>query len=97
MIMRALLLLVLFMLPACAATTDELFTEANISGDFSAVNARLEAEAEDQEEMRPAKCRGPSVLVCETSHVETCSCVPTVQFHNQQRDAFVQRGKKYGH
>jgi len=56
MIMRALQLLVLFLLPACAATTDELFMEANISGDFTAVNARLEAEAENEIGTPPGNC-----------------------------------------
>jgi hypothetical protein len=93
--MRALPLLVLVLLPACATTTDELFTEANISGDFTAVNARLEAENEEM--IRPANCRAGSVLVCEPSRVETCSCVPTVRFHDLQREVFIQRGKKYGH
>ena len=95
--MRALPLLVLFLLPACAATTDELFTKANISGDFSAVNARLEAEAVNETGTPPANCRSGSVLVCETSHVETCSCEPITQFHDLQREVFIQRGKKYGH
>ena len=88
--MRTLHLLVLFLLPACTSTMDDLFMKANDSGDFSAVNARLEAE----DEPPPANCRDGSVLVCETSHVETCSCVPTHRFHDRYTEARIQRGNK---
>ena len=88
--MRALHLLVLLLLPACAATTDELFTKANISGDFTAVNARLEAD----DEPPSANCRDGSVLVCETSHVETCSCVSNDRFHDRYKELRIQRGNK---
>jgi hypothetical protein len=89
--MRTLPLLVLFLLPACAPTTDELFIKANISGDWTAVNARLEAEDEPQ----PANCRSGSVPVCETSHVETCTCVQSAQFFDRFRESHTQR--RYNH
>jgi len=90
--MRALPFFVLFLLPACATTTDELFTKANFSGDFAAVNARLEAETDI--ETGPANCHDGSVLVCETAHVETCACVPNYRFHDQYRQSLSQRGNK---
>jgi len=85
--MRALPLFVLFLLSACAPTTDELFIKANISGDWTAVNARLEAEDTPQR----AKCRDGSVLVCEVSRVETCTCVLNDQFHDRHREMMRQR------
>ena len=93
--MRALPFFVLFLLPACATTTDELFTKANFSGDFTAVNARLEAENEI--ETGPANCRDGWVLVCETAHRETCSCVPIHRFHDRYRESLTRRGinKRY--
>jgi len=90
--MRALPFFVLFLLPACATTTDELFTKANISGDFTAVNARLEAENEI--ETGQPNCRGGMVLVCETAHAETCSCVPNHRFHDRYGESLTRRGIK---
>jgi len=86
--MRTLPLLVLFLLPACAPTTDELFIKANISGDWTAVNARLETEDEPQ----PANCRDGFIPVCEVSNIETCTCVPNYRFHDRQRELRIQRG-----
>ena len=93
--MRVLPFLVLFLLPACATTTDELFTKANFSGDFTAVNARLEAENEI--ETGQPNCRDGMVLVCETSYTETCSCVPNHRFHDRYRDSLSRRGNKNRH
>ena len=88
--MRTLPLLVLFLLSACAPTTDELFIKANISGDWTAVNARLEAEDEPQS----VNCHDGSVLVCKTSRVEACTCELKVQFHDRQRDLQIRRGSR---
>ena len=90
--MRALPFFVLFLLPACATTTDELFTKANLSGDFTAVNARLEAENEIETGL--ASCREGMVLMCETSYAEICSCVPNHRFHDRYRESLSRRGIK---
>jgi hypothetical protein len=88
--MRTLPLLVLFLLPACAPTTNELFMKANSSGDWTAVNARLEAD----DESSPTNCRDGSVLVCKNSRVETCTCELKVQFYDRQRDLRIRRGNR---
>jgi hypothetical protein len=87
--MRALPLLVLFLLSACAPTLDELFIKANISGDWTAVNTRLEAEGP------PASCRDGSVLLCRSSHVESCTCAPELHYDDRHRERFTHRSNNH--
>lgn len=90
--MRALLLAVLYSLSACAPTTNDLFMKANSSGDWTAVNARLEVE----EEMRagPLECRSHFVLSCNSS---TCGCVPRADFDDRQRELAIRRSNNHRH
>ena len=68
-----MLILVIFSVSACVSTMDELFTEANQSGDWSAVNRRLDKEA--AREQQPV-CRSDKLLFCETFFGETsCACI----------------------
>jgi hypothetical protein len=90
--MRALLLAVLYLLSACAPTMDDLFMKANNSGDWTAVNARLQVE----EEMRakPLECRSNFILWCDSS---SCSCVPKADFSDRQRELAVRPRNNHHH
>ena len=68
-----MLILVMFSVSACVSTMDELFAEANQSGDWSAVNRRLDKEAAREQQR---VCRPDQILFCETSFGETsCTCI----------------------
>jgi len=88
--MRTLLLAVLFSLSACAPTTDDLFMNANSSGDWTAVNARLELEEEAR--AKPLECRSNFVLWCNAS---SCSCVPGADANDRQRELALRRGNNH--
>lgn len=94
--MRALPIAVLFSLAACAPTTEELITEANISGDWTAVNARIAIEEEMYAE--PLECGSHFILFCETSAIgESCGCVVEDDFNDWQRDLALRRGNNRRH
>jgi hypothetical protein len=92
--MRALLLTASIFLSACAPTTNELILEANISGNWTAVNARMDAE--DENESGPMECRDSFILAC-ASGGESCTCVLTARFEEQRRDMAIQRGMNRNH
>jgi len=86
--MRTLLLAVLIFLSACAPTMDDLKMEVNISGDWTAVNARLDAEEEIRFEQ--TECGRRFVAICD-SRSEACSCVLKDEFEHQQRELAFRR------
>ena len=86
--MRTLLLAVLIFLSACAPTMDDLKMEANISGDWTAVNARLDAEEEIRFEQ--TECGRRFIPICD-SRSEACKCVLRDEFAHQQREAALRR------
>ncbi len=91
--MRALPIAVFFLLSACAPTLDDLIVEANSSGDFTAVNARLEID--DKAQAGPTECGSHFILLCESSsHGEACGCAPSADFHDKQRELAVRRRNK---
>lgn len=74
--------LVLF--PACASTTEELFAEANQSGNWAAYNNRLQEEEESR--MAQPDCRTGEILFCDFSGGDDlCTCMPTIQMQEQVR------------
>lgn len=86
--MRTLLLAVLIFLSACAATMDDLKMEANISGDWTAVNARLNAEEEIQ--FAQTECGRRFIAIC-GSRSEACKCVLRDEFEHQQQELALRR------
>jgi len=90
--MRTLLLAVLYLLSACAPTMDDLFMMANSSGDWTAVNARLEVEEEMRAE--PLECRSNFILWCNSS---SCSCMPGADITDRQRELALRRGNNHRH
>ena len=86
--MRTLLLAALFILSACAPTMNDLKMEATDSGDWTAVNARLDAEEEIRFEQ--TECGSRFIPMC-GSRSEACKCVLKDEFAHQQREAALQR------
>ncbi len=88
--MRTLLLAVLCLLGACAPTTNDLFMRANSSGNWTAVNARLEVEEKMRTE--PLVCRSNFILWCNSS---SCRCTPKADFEDRQREISFRRGNNH--
>jgi hypothetical protein len=68
--MRALIIIVGLLTTGCASSSNDLIKEARESGDWTAVNLRLDAEA--KEESSASSCRSGFVQMC----FERCECVP---------------------
>lgn len=69
-----LLALVMLSLSACASNMNELIAEASQSGDWTAVNKRLDSQEAAREEQ--LACGSRQTLFCETILNETsCACV----------------------
>ena len=78
----AVITLILF--PGCASTTEELFAEANLSGNWAAYNHRLQKEEES--ETAQQHCRTGEILLCDLSGRDnSCSCMPTIRLQEQIR------------
>jgi hypothetical protein len=92
--MRTLQLAVLILLPACAPTIDDLRMEANISGDWTAVNAKLDAEEEAR--FGQSECGHRFMAFCDT-HKQACKCVLRDEFEHEQRELALQRALQRGH
>jgi len=81
---KALSILLLFLLFGCAPSTQDLIEQGHLTGDWSLVNKRIEAE-ERREERRKAE-RGPSCPKgttgwCEISFGDKrCGCVGNADF-----------------
>ena len=76
----AVMTLILF--PGCASTTEELFAEANLSGNWAAYNHRLQKEEES--EMAQQNCRKGELLFCDLSGGnDSCTCMPTVRMQEK--------------
>ncbi len=89
--MRMLMLvLVVFSVSACASTMDELFAEAHQSSDWSAVNRRLDKEAEREQQRL---CSPDQVLYCEISMGETiCTCIRNATLWDRTREIAHRKG-----
>lgn len=67
--MRSLIIAIFLLTTGCASSTNDLIKEARESGDWTAVNHRLELE-EKRENANPS-CGDGLVLMC----TSTCECV----------------------
>jgi hypothetical protein len=74
----------LLSISACVSTTEDLFAEANRTGNWTAVNERLEQQ-QPVEQSRQA-CRTGWVLFCEVGNQE-CTCVSVDRFDDPDRHA----------
>jgi len=78
----AVITLILF--PGCASTTEELFADANRSGNWAAYNNRLQKE-EESGAVRQV-CRTGEILFCKYSGGDdSCACVPTSRLQEEER------------
>jgi hypothetical protein len=94
--MRMLMLVfVMFFASACASTMNELLAEAHRSGDWSAVNRRLDIQEAAHEQQQI--CRSRHTLYCKIILDETsCACVSNATFRNWTREiARRQRGNRH--
>jgi len=86
-----LLVLVMFSVSACASNLNELIAEANQSGDWTAVNQRLDR----QEAVRAEQqfCSSRHTLYCRTVLDDTsCACVSNAALWDSARR---QRGNRH--
>lgn len=67
--MRSLIIAIFLLTTGCASSTNDLIKEAHVSGDWTAVNHRLEVE-ETREHSKPS-CGDGLILMCTTR----CECV----------------------
>ncbi len=73
--MRALSILMLFLLFGCAPSTHDLIEQAHLTGDWSLVNKRIEAEERRKAESGPS-CPKGTIQWCEIRlGDERCGCV----------------------
>ena len=73
--MKAIGILSLFLLLGCAPSTQDLIEQAHLTGDWSFVNKRIEAEERRKAERGPSCPRG-TIGWCEISFGDKrCSCV----------------------
>ena len=73
--MKALSILLLFLLFGCAPSTHDLIEQAHLTGDWSLVNKRIEAEERRKVERGPS-CPKGTTRWCEISFGdERCGCV----------------------
>jgi len=73
--MRVPVIIVAFLLSACAADTNELIQDAHKDGNWTAVNRRLDTE-EERGELSALICGSSHQLWCNTSLKETsCDCI----------------------
>ncbi len=73
--MKALSILLLFLLFGCAPSTQDLIEQAHFTGDWSLVNKRIEAEERRKAERAPS-CPKGTIPWCEIRRRdERCSCV----------------------
>ena len=68
--MRGFLIVVVLFLPACASSTKDLIEKADKTGDWTAVNRRLDSETKRQLFL-DKPCGDGQVLMCTSS----CKCV----------------------
>ena len=72
----------LILFPGCASTTEELFADANRSGNWAAYNNRLQKEEESGTTRQV--CRTGEVLYCKYSGGDDlCTCMPTLRLQEQ--------------
>ncbi len=72
---KALSIISLFLFLGCALSTPDLIEQAHLTGDWSFVNKRIEAEERRKAERAPSCPRG-TIQWCEKSFGdERCSCV----------------------
>ena len=70
--MKALSITLLFLLFGCAPSTQNLIEQAHVTGDWSLVNERIEAERLRAERLQ--SCRLGTTELCNSGY-EGCSCV----------------------
>ena len=68
--MRTLIIMIALLATGCAASTNDLIKDARASGQWAAVNNRLDAEVE--RERVDASCRSGFIIMCS----DRCECVP---------------------
>ena len=73
--MRLSLLLILLIAPACSSQSERLVADAHKSGDWTAVNQRIQR---DEERQTAELCGAGQQLSCRIDFAETrCSCIRT--------------------
>ena len=89
------LILVMFSVSACASNMNELIAEARQSGDWTAVNKRLDRQEAAREEQQI--CGSLHTLYCKTILDETsCDCVSNAALWDRTREiARRQRGNRH--
>ncbi len=90
-----LLVLVMFSVSACASNLNELIAEANQSGDWTAVNQRLDRQEAAREEQQI--CGSRHTLYCETILDDSrCACVSNAALWDSTSEiARRQRGNRH--
>ncbi len=73
--MKALSILLLFLLFGCAPSTHDLIEQAHLTGDWSLVNKRIEAEERRKAERAPSCPKGMTRLCEIRLGDERCGCV----------------------
>jgi hypothetical protein len=68
-------LLAMFLLTGCAASTDDLLKEAQLTGDWSLVNSRMEALERREAQDQPSCPRDKKLWCFSRLDHEECSCV----------------------
>ncbi len=89
------LILVMFSVSACASHMNELVAEASQSGDWTAVNTRLDRQEAAREEQQV--CGSRHTLYCKTILDDTsCTCVSNVASWDRATEvALRQRGNRH--
>ncbi len=90
-----MLVLVMLSVSACASNMNELVAEASQSGDWTAVNRRLDSQEAAREEQQI--CGSRHTLYCETILDETsCACVSNAALWDRTGEvARRQRGNRH--
>ncbi len=83
-IVKALSIILLFLLFGCATSTADLIEQAQLTGDWSLVDKR--EEARDRREALSQSCRIGTTKYCESrSYGKSCSCVSTSKIQDMMR------------
>ncbi len=72
---RTLSILAMFLLSGCASSTNDLIKEAQLTGDWSLVNSRMEALERREAQDQPSCPIGTKLWCFSSLDREECSCV----------------------
>ncbi len=87
--MKALSIILLFLLFGCATSTQDLIDQAHATGDWSVVNKRLEAIERLEAKRSPQSCPVGTTEWCQSNYgsfrSEDCSCVKDSEIRDMAR------------